>query len=263
MSNMRDAAGRFVAEPLRNGCNFCMMHTVLFPREPVPAPISIVVAYIDLETDSLDVISGKIVEIGTLVDGSHAMFSTVVHPGYDAHLDDVSVHGIPHEELQRGPNFAEAFTRLEQFLQYAALSVLDSDDDSEDGRSPAVMKQDVEVCVVAHNGAKFDFPFMLQECLRAGIVPASMLSWVYVDTLDVLRATDRAGECAKLQCALRVCCGSPTLRAHRALDDCVALEAVVRHVSASLGIKPCELLRPFAFRLDGASAVAQMNALIA
>ena len=44
---------------------------------------------------------------------------------------------------------------------------------------------------------------------------------------------------------------------------CVALEAVVRHVSASLGIKPWELLRPFAFRLDGASAVAQMSALIA
>ena len=109
---------------------------------------------------------------------------------------------------------------------------------------------------------KFDFPFMLQECLRARVGPAAMLSWIYVDTLDVLRATDRAGECAKLQCALRVCCGPPTLRAHRALDDCVALEAVVRHMSASLGIKPWELLRPFAFRLDGASAVAQMNALI-
>ena len=104
---------------------------------------------------------------------------------------------------------------------------------------------------------------MLQECLRARVGHAAMLSWTYVDTLDVLHATDRAGECAKLQCALRVCCGPPTLRAHRALDDCVALEAVVRHVSASLGIKPWELLRPFAFRLDGASAVAQMTALIA
>ena len=41
------------------------------------------------------------------------------------------------------------------------------------------------------------------------------------------------------------CCGPPSLRAHRALDDCVALEAVVQHVSASLGIKPWELLRPF------------------
>ena len=204
-----------------------MMHTVLFPKELSPACQSIVVAYIDLETNSLDVLTGMIVEIGALIDGSRAMFSTVVHPGNDACLDDASVHGIPHEELLRGPSFGEAFVRLDRFLQYASLSVLESDTDSEDGRSPAAMKQDLEVCLVAHNGTKFDFPFLLQACLRAGIGPAAMLRWVYVDTLDVLRATDRAGECAKLQCALRVCCGPPTLRAHRALDDCVALEAVV------------------------------------
>ena len=89
---------------------------------------------------------------------------------------------------------------------------------------------------------------LLSEGARAGVSPAAMSSWIYVDTLDVLRATDRAGECKKLQCALRMCCGPPTLRtlrAHRALDDCFALEGVVRHVSASLGIKPWALLRPF------------------
>ena len=82
---------------------------------------------------------------------------------------------------------------------------------------------------------------------------------VLIEQLILSLGTERA----KLQCAPRVCCGPPSLRAHRALDDCVALEAVVRHVSACLGIKPWELLRPFAFRLDGASAVSQMNALIA
>ena len=267
LSNMRDAAGRFAAEPLRKGGRFCRFHTILFPREPARACESIVV-YIDLETNSLDVLSGKIVEIGALVDGSRATFSTVVHPGRDAPVGDATVHGIPHEELLSGPSYAEAFARLEQFLRYASLSVLglvESDDDSEDGRPPAVtMKQDLQVCLVAHNGASFDFPFLLSECVRASVGPAVMSSWIYVDTLDILRATDRAGECKKLQCALRVCCGPPTtLRAHRALDDCFALEGVVRHVSASLGIKPWALLRPFAFRLDEASAVAQMSALIA
>ena len=71
---MKDSAGRIVAEPLRKGGRFCMMHTVLFPREPAPACESII-AYIDLETNSLDVLSGKIVEIGALVDGSRATFS--------------------------------------------------------------------------------------------------------------------------------------------------------------------------------------------
>jgi hypothetical protein len=199
---MRDAAGRFAAEPLRKGGRFCRFHTILFPREPARACESIVV-YIDLETNSLDVLSGKIVEIGALVDGSRATFSTVVHPGRDAPLDDASVHGIPHEELLSGPSFREAFARLDEFLRNASLSILESDDDSEDGRPPAVtMKQDLQVCLVAHNGASFDFPFLLSECVRASVGPAVMSSWIYVDTLDVLRATDRAGECKKLQCAL-------------------------------------------------------------
>ena len=101
---MRDAAGRLVAEPLCKGGSFCTMHTVLFPREPAKA-CEAVVAYIDLETNSLDVLSGKILEVGALVDGSRAMFSTVVHPGNDAHLDDASVHGIARTELLCEPSF--------------------------------------------------------------------------------------------------------------------------------------------------------------
>ena len=103
---MRDAAGRFVAEPLRKGGSFCTMHQILFPREPAKA-CEAIVAYIDLETNSLDVLSGRILEVGALVDGSRAMFSTVVHPG--TRLDDASVHGIPHEEPLRGPIFKVAF----------------------------------------------------------------------------------------------------------------------------------------------------------
>ena len=261
---MRDSAGRFVAEPLRKGGRFCMMHTVLFARAPVQA-CEPLVAYLDLETNSLDVLTGKIVEIGALVHGSRSMFSTVVHPGLGAALGDSSVHGISHEELLSAPSFPEAFVRLDEFLRYASLSVLESDDDvSEDGRSPAVtMKQDLQVALVAHNGAKFDFPFLLSECMRSSVGPAAMSSMIYVDTLDVLRATSEAGDRKKLQCSLRVCCGPPSLRAHRALDDCIALEAVVRHVSAALGIRPWALLRPFAFRLDEPAAISQMSALIA
>ena len=85
LSNMKDSAGRFVAEPLRKGCKFCMMHTVLFPRESAPT-CEPIIAYIDLETSNLDVLLGKIVEIGALVDGSRATFSMVVHPGHELSL---------------------------------------------------------------------------------------------------------------------------------------------------------------------------------
>ena len=92
---MKDSAGRFVAEPLRKGGTFCIMHTILFPREPALACESII-AYVDLETNSLDVLSGKIVEIGALVDGSRATFSTVVHPGHEAPLEDAPRRHLEH-----------------------------------------------------------------------------------------------------------------------------------------------------------------------
>ena len=80
-----------------------MLHTVLFCVEPAHVCESIV-AYIDLETNSLDVLSGKIVEIGALLEGSRCMFSTVVNPGGDDPLDLSSIHGIPREELLSGPS---------------------------------------------------------------------------------------------------------------------------------------------------------------
>ena len=239
-----------------------MLHTVLFCTMPIEESCEAIVAYIDLETNSLDVLSGDILEIGALIDGSRSMFSTVINPGHGASADDPSVHGIQSEELRWGPCFRVAFERLELFLKYASLSAVESDDSEDDGSPAASMKQSLEVALVAHNGTKFDFPFLLGSCLRSGVGSAAMSNWIYVDTLDVLRATDQAGECMKLQCAFRSCSGPASLRAHRALDDCIALEAVVRHVSVSLGIKPWALLRRFASRLDETAAVAQVSALV-
>ena len=262
LSKMRDSAGRSVADPLRKGGAFCMLHTVLFCVVPARASESLI-AYIDLETTSLDVLSGRIVEVGALIHGSHCMFSTVVHPGRGVCPDDAAVHGIPHDELLSGPCFSVAFGRLDAFLRYASLSVLESDGDSDDDPvAAAAMKQELDITLVAHNGAKFDFPFLLCECLRAGLGSSAMSGWMYADTLHLLQATDSAGECNKLQCAFRACSGPHGLRAHRALDDCIALEQVVRHVSESVGVTPWALLRPFAFRMSQAQTVAQMTALM-
>ena len=155
LSKMRDSAGRLVADPLRKGGLCCTLHTVLFCIVPVQASESII-AYIDLETNSLDVLSGRIVEVGALIHGSYGKFSTVVHPGSDSCPDAATVHGIPHDELLSGPCFAEAFGRLDAFLRYASLSVPESDGDSDDDPvSAAAMKQDLDIMLVAHNGAKF------------------------------------------------------------------------------------------------------------
>ena len=261
-SSMRDSLGRCVAKPMRKGSPFCMLHTVLFCVEPAHVRDAIV-CYMDLETDSLDCLCGRIVEIEGLVeDGS--VFSAVVNPGLDAHPDQDSVHGIARDELLAGPCFAEAFRRFSEFLRYASLSAPDMDDDSEDDHQNATaIKPDMDVMIVDHNGIKFDFPFLCAEILRAGIAPDdNMTAWVYVDTLDVLRVTDHPGECNKLQCAFRSCSGPPSLRAHRALDDCLALASVVQHISASLGVAPFTLLRQFAARMDENATCAQLTALL-
>ena len=112
---------------------------------------------------------------------------------------------------------------------------------------------------------KLDFPFLLSQCARSAPYGVSaMAGWRYVDTLEVLRATDGAlaGDCMKLQCAFaRACGGSGSLRAHRALDDCVALERVIRHVCERLGVAPLRLLRLFSVALDEGAALAELSAL--
>ena len=260
-SRMTDFLGRLVADPLKKGSAFCRLHTVLFRVEPTQVHDFLIV-YIDLETNSLDIHCGRIVEIGALVEGHGFMFSTVVNPGgQDESIDQPSVHGIPASELLEAPSFSEAFGRFDAFLRHAALSVLDAEDDSEGEQQMATaMKPDQDILIVAHNGMKFDFPFLLSEAMRAGIGPGVMAAWAYVDTLDLLQATDC--ECRKLQCAFRANGGIPGLRAHRALDDCIALGSVVRSISASLGVTPWMLLRHFAVRLDEDSTRAGLSALL-
>ena len=124
------------------------------------------------------------------------------------------------------------------------------------------MKPDLEIALAGHNALHFDFHFLLAECLRAGLGSSTISRFVFVDTRELLRATDCAGECKKLQCSFRVCSGPSRLQAHRALDDCIALEAVVDFVSARMGVTPLNLLRCFARRMDEHATIAQLGALL-
>ena len=67
------------------------------------------------------------------------------------------------------------------------------------------------------------------------------------------------GGCAKLQCLARGRCAE--LQAHRALDDCIALRAVLQHLADLLGISVLDLLRPFAMKFDASASFAQMSVM--
>ncbi len=100
-------------------------------------------------------------------------------------------------------------------------------------------------------GEKFDFPVLFSECRRHDCNIYLLQSFLYVDTLDVVRACGRstADGCARLQCLVR-CCGGSATRAHRALEDMVALRDVVGHCAQSFGVTARELVAPFVRRLD-------------
>ena len=74
------------------------------------------------------------------------------------------------------------------------------------------------IVLVGHNGVKFDFPFLLSECMRQEVPLAVFAEWRYVDTLSLLRAVESSlhGGCVKLQCLLRAVGDDGRLRAHRA-----------------------------------------------
>ncbi len=109
---------------------------------------------------------------------------------------------------------------------------------------------------------KFDFPLLLNECVRHDCGLSHLAAWKYVDTLEVLKQIDGvkvADGCAKLQC-LRTACGHGGIgRSHRALDDAILLGEVVRHVAATIGVSADALLRPFASSLDVPAALVSSS----
>ena len=102
---------------------------------------------------------------------------------------------------------------------------------------------------------------LLFELVRHGLSWASLQQWLFVDTFAVIEAVEisNLGGCAKLQCLVRGQCAG--LQAHRALDDCVCLRAVVEGVAESYGIRALDLLRPLVVRLDTSASAAQVSTL--
>ena len=101
-------------------------------------------------------------------------------------------------------------------------------------------------------------------CLRNGLDIGRLARWLYLDSLEVFRAIDAEtyGGGVKLQCLLRTLAPAAELHAHRALDDCRALMAVIGTVCAALGVSQKALLQPFVHGLDYAMTVAHIGMLL-
>ena len=259
-SRLLDDRGNNVNEPLLLGARHCRFHLRPFCTKPADN-VDCLLFYLDFETSGLDVIGHHIVEIGMLCENG-ACYSTVVCP--PVFSEEVPVHGISNEELRQGPFFVDAFRRMHRFCNNLVEMALTPDDSSGDEAATESLREDPpQILVCAHNGMKFDFPFLCSECLRNDIDIGCFDDWLFADTLEVFRAmgADTYGGCAKLQCILRKHGATADLHAHRALDDCRALKAVLESVSASLGVSPKVLIRPFVVELDNATTTAHIGML--
>ena len=274
---MLDSSGRSVAAPLRKGSPLCLLHARPFSTQQASIEGPIVVVYIDLETTGIDVSRDRIVELAAAQgqEAAHvpgASFSEVVHvpsevrqtPGAQA---AARVHGIPDDEIERGTSFPESWARFLYFAEACLSNAIDEgNDESEDDPSgPRPPDVPPNLLLVGHNSFRFDFAVLLFECERHNLSISPFRRWLFVDTLHVLEATktELGAACLKLQCLFNTMADGRGLRAHRALDDWIALRHVVHSVACRLDCTVADLLCKFAFQWDEPASRSQVAALIA
>lgn len=287
-TDMRDrSSGKLVAEPLRLGCSFCLFHLQVFTtrREPLHATrLPAVTVLLDFETSGLDVCSANVVEIGAVHLESGAVFATLVQPATSANEAE-AVNGIQAQELEAAPRFDVAIRRFLAFLKELQrplqMEVLtagrpETEEMHRGARAPeSPSDSQPKVCLVAHNGRRFDFPVLCAECWRHGLPLSRLEECSFADSLDLPAEALGAGGagCLKLQCLVASTghsaspCGLPqglphgSRRRHRALDDALALRDVLVTAASRLGVKVADLLGQVSCRLDSSATEATLQVL--
>ncbi len=276
-STLTNDAGRLAAEPLRRGSEHCLFHAKPFCVRPVGRDTgdlsNRVVVMLDCESTGVDITRDRIVEIAALHCPSDPRFfgggfSTVVrvHPAILAERGAAAaaVHGITDAEIAAGPEFAVAWNRFLSWIEdllNTALVEEEADSDDNEPRPPSLLPDTPGLLLVGHNALRFDFPFLLCECLRHRAPCDCFQEWLFADTLHVAQAAEEHG-CRKLQCLVRTLGRFEDLRAHRAFDDCVALRHVGVALAERLGLDLPTFLRRFAVELDVPRSLAQLSVLM-
>lgn len=272
-------SGRCVAEPLRRGGQHCLFHARPFVTAPVLDVDAnrLVVVFLDLETTGTDIGSARILELA----GCHAQsdarflgggFSSLVQ--VDPTILDLesskqaeTVHGIsPQEVATLGVEFHlvwQEFLEWTEKLLNSCVADTTSDSEEESGEAAARQPQlvDAVLLLVAHNGFKFDFPFLIIELIRNRLSLASLESFLFADTLHVFSALERHS-CKKLQCMVKTHGEPCDLRAHRGYDDCLAIQHVTTTIAEGLGLSLVQLLARFASRLDLQGTCAALSVMM-
>ncbi|KAG0483492.1 hypothetical protein HPP92_011576 [Vanilla planifolia] len=182
----------------------------------------------DTETTGLSRESGRMIEIAIrdLLGGKNSTFQSLINPRRA--VPNAYVHGISSDMVNRPdvPSFEELVPIL---LQYVSSR--------QNGGRPVLW--------IAHNGRRFDVPFLIREFNRCSVeIPED---WVFVDTLSLarqLRNPDGSKLISFSLSSLRERYGIPLVGpAHRAMQDVNVLAYVVQRITYELKLTIPELLQ--------------------
>ena len=212
----------------------------------------------------LDVTTCEIVEIAGMVERTKAKFASTVKPmNLDAAAASAIVHGIGVDEMHNSPPFPIVFERFLDFLRGAADTALamhlHSDDESEQFEEMRSLQcPPPEIVLAAHNGVRYDGPVIVRECVRHGLNIARLGEFKWLDTLHVAQACKFA-PCLKLQCLVNNIAAEQQLRAHRALDDVLALDVVLRNGAEQWSMQLAQMVQPFVLGFDVISTLVDLS----
>ena len=152
------------------------------------------IIFFDLETTGVNVVTDRIVEIGTLkvsIDGSTEIKNIRINPTIPIPKEVTAIHGISDDDIKDCPTFVQIANSLNQYFQNCDLA--------------------------GYNSNKFDIPLLVEEFLRAGI-NFDLKGRRLVDVQNIFHKMEQR----TLAAAYKFYCSKEHINAHSAEADTIA-----------------------------------------
>ncbi|KAK3744841.1 hypothetical protein RRG08_050780 [Elysia crispata] len=140
------------------------------------------------------------------------------NPGKPLNDSAVEVSGLTNADLQNSPTFEEQVPILTLFLKHLPQPV----------------------CLVAHNGARYDFPLLARQLEDAGVNISNLENISCVDTIPIFQVMMPMRRYRLDEMYRQICGTSFSQKKHSAEDDCVKLMEIIRKKDSESFVKLCE-----------------------
>ncbi|EFJ29104.1 hypothetical protein SELMODRAFT_440920 [Selaginella moellendorffii] len=209
----------------------------------IPAPKMTIIVF-DLETTGFRAAGDRIIEFAArdLAGGDRSTISALVNPGRTVPYLITAVTGITNQMVNKPhvPSWKEVGPSIIQFVE-------------------SRRKGDEPVILVAHNGKRFDVPFLLKEFQSCGIQVPEW--WLFLDSMPLAReAKKKFGynwRSLKLSVLHEAYGLHSTERAHRAMADVNMLASVLEAIVSELQL-PASVFLEKAFTADEVYASSKL-----